>query len=153
MKIESHRCILLGPPFPLTGKGRDRGAKESTKSYHPYLYPSPSRGRNWGTFPIVGQLAQRQPQFSKEGMIEHEKKMILPSIGLSRIVQWVIQAWSAAIQANMDVFPEASLRAWMPTIRADMTTTLFPCFWESVRHESIRDDDQCEWCQIRRTKA
>jgi hypothetical protein len=47
MKMEAYRCILLGPPFPSMGKGQDRGAKEPIKSNHPYLYPSPSRGRSW----------------------------------------------------------------------------------------------------------
>jgi hypothetical protein len=48
--------------------------------------------------------------------------------GLSRTVQPVIPAWSAGIQANMDVFPDASLRVWMPAIHAGMTATVFPCF-------------------------
>jgi hypothetical protein len=36
--------ILLGPPFPLMGKGRDRGAGTGTdQTSHPYFGPSPSR--------------------------------------------------------------------------------------------------------------
>jgi hypothetical protein len=45
----------------------------------------------------------------------------------SRILDWVIPAWSAGIQADMD-FSRRILRTWMPAIRAGMTRSSFSCF-------------------------
>jgi len=54
-------------PFRLTGKGRDRAARD--RNHHPYLRPSPSRGRKltlcrWSACLWVWQ--QRPSKFSKE---------------------------------------------------------------------------------------
>ena len=68
--METYRCILLGPPFPLMGKGRDRGAREPIKPITP-TFVLPRQGEGIRTLSPVGffisrPLAQPQPQFSKE---------------------------------------------------------------------------------------
>jgi hypothetical protein len=49
----------------------------------------------------------------------------------------VIPAWSAGIQADMDVSGRI-LRTWMPAIHAGMTEIrVFHVLWASVSHESL----------------
>ena len=61
--------IVVVTPFPLTGKGRDRGAREPAQNHHPYLCPSPFRGRiRTLSPPLLNKSATdaARPQFSKE---------------------------------------------------------------------------------------
>jgi hypothetical protein len=45
--METYRCILLGPPFPLMGKGRDRGAREPIRPITPtFVLPRQRLCRN-----------------------------------------------------------------------------------------------------------
>ena len=44
-EMESYRCIVLGPPFPLMGKGRDRGAREAINPITPtFVLPRQGEG-------------------------------------------------------------------------------------------------------------
>ena len=79
MILRSHRgdkkwryivSILLGPPFPLMGKGRDRGAREPIKPITP-TFILPRRGEGIRALPPVGSImsrtvAQSKINFSKE---------------------------------------------------------------------------------------
>ena len=62
--------ILLGPPFPLMGKGWDRGAREPIKPITP-TFVLPRRGEGIRALPPVGSfisrpVAQSKINFSKE---------------------------------------------------------------------------------------
>ena len=62
--------IMLGPPFPLMGKGRDRGAREPIKPITP-TFILPRRGEGIRALPPVGSImsrtvAQSKFNFSKE---------------------------------------------------------------------------------------
>ena len=46
MKMEAYLRILVGPPFPFMGKGRDRGAREPIKPITPTFVLPRRRGRN-----------------------------------------------------------------------------------------------------------
>jgi hypothetical protein len=66
----AYRRILLGPPFPLMGKGRDRGARELIKLIIP-TFVLPRQGEGIRTLPPIGlfisrPLAQSQTQSSKD---------------------------------------------------------------------------------------
>ena len=79
MILRSHRgdkkwrhivSIMLGPPFPLMGKGRDRGAREPIKPITP-TFILPRRGEGIRALPPVGSImgrtvAQTKFNFSKE---------------------------------------------------------------------------------------
>ena len=49
MKMEAYLRILVGPPFPLMGKGRDRGAREPIKLITP-TFVLPRQGEGIVTF-------------------------------------------------------------------------------------------------------
>jgi len=55
-----------------------------------------------------------------------KEKMISGLSALVRLLDSVIPAWSAGIQANSDVSGRI-LRAWMPAIHADMTKASISC--------------------------
>ena len=62
--------ILLGPPFPLMGKGRDRGSREPIKPITP-TFILPRRGEGIRALPPVGSIMSRtvapsKINFSKE---------------------------------------------------------------------------------------
>ena len=49
--METYRCILVGPPSPLMGKGRDRGAREPIRLITP-TFVLPRQGEGIATFAV-----------------------------------------------------------------------------------------------------
>jgi hypothetical protein len=85
----------------------------------------------------AGRNQKRKSKFDHEGREEHEvysQKYPNPFVSFfentgrrdldqfkAEPLDCVIPAWSAGIQIDMDVSPDASLQTWMPAIHAGMT--------------------------------
>jgi hypothetical protein len=57
--METYLCFLLGPPFPLMGKGRNRGAREPRKPITPTLVPGPNTRQGEGIYGAAAVVKYR----------------------------------------------------------------------------------------------
>src|SRR3990172_3535607 len=85
MKMPADRCIVVRPPFPLTGKGRDRGAREPIKPITPtFVLPRRGEGKNAPSFGCFIRRPITRPQPIFEGAHEgHEVRKKGSSLALS----------------------------------------------------------------------
>jgi len=72
-------------------------------------------------------------QAKQQTFFENRSQEYLQSrvVSFSRLLDCVIPAWSAGIQADMDVSGRI-LRTWMPAIRAGMTKISVHVLWSSL---------------------